>query len=412
MTEEKLVFNYNLEGNVTRKLPEKIYFWDETLRDGEQTPGVFYTVDEKIELAKLIDEIGVSIINCGIPVVSESDFKAIKAIANERLNAVILAAARTKLSDIDACLKCDVDEISVFVSASEVHMKYKLKMNKEEVLKISVESVEYCKAHGVDVCFVTEDTARSDMDWIAQLYNACIDAGAKRAVVCDTVGVMTPATMRWWITELKKRFKPIQFSIHCHNDFGLAVANELAAIEEGVEVPHTCFNGLGERAGNASFEQLVMALETLYNYRTGIKIDRIYELSRKIEEYSGIPIGISQPVVGYNAFSHESGIHADGMIKHTLTYEPMQPELIGRKRNYVLGKHTGAANVIEKLKEKNIKTNKENVMALVGEIKKYMESRNKNEQKDFIYQYRLYDERRKGISDEEFWKIVHKIMHL
>jgi isopropylmalate/homocitrate/citramalate synthase len=308
--EEELVHNYVLEKDIIKGLPEKVIFWEETLRDGEQTPGVVFTVDEKLKIARMLDDMGVGIMDVGIPVVSKEEFKAVKAIANEGLKATIIGAARTVKSDIDACVDADVDETSIFIACSDLHLKYKLQMSREKVLEISVESCEYAKDHGLDVAFVTEDTVRADLDFVTELYNACTEAGAKRAVLCDTVGVMTPAAMRWWIGEIKERFKPVQLSIHCHNDLGMAVANSLAAVECGVEVPHTTVNGIGERSGNASFEELVMALEVLYGHRTGIDLSKLYELSKTVEEISGIPLAINKPIVGYNAFSHESGIHA------------------------------------------------------------------------------------------------------
>lgn len=406
MEEEKLVRNYVLEKELIKGLPDKIVFWEETLRDGEQTPGVFFTVDEKLKIAKLLDDMGVGIMDVGIPVVSEEEFKAVKAIANEGLRANIIGAARTILTDIDACVKADVDETSIFIACSDLHLKYKLQMTRDKVLDISVESVQYARDHGLMVSFVTEDTVRADLDYVTKLYNACTEAGAQRAVLCDTVGVMTPSAMQWWIGEVKKRFKPVQLSVHCHNDFGMAVANSLAAIECGVEIPHTTVNGIGERSGNAAFEELVLSLEMLYDYRTGIDISRIYELSTLVEEISGIPIAINKPMVGYNAFSHESGIHADGVLKKTLTYEPMDCEKIGRVRRFIFGKHTGHAAVADKLKSAGVRATPEQVSRIVQGIKERAEHREKKEQIEFIRMFREREEERRGISDREFWEIA------
>jgi isopropylmalate/homocitrate/citramalate synthase len=406
--EEELVHNYVLEKEIIRELPEKVVFWEETLRDGEQTPGVFFTVDEKLKIAKMLDDMGVGIMDVGIPVVSKEEFKAVKAIAEEGLKATIIGAARTVKSDIDACVDAGVDETSIFIACSDLHLKYKLQMSREKVLEISVESCQYAKDHGLDVSFVTEDTVRADLDFVTQLYNACTEAGAQRAVLCDTVGVMTPSAIRWWIGEIKNRFKPVQLSFHGHNDFGMAVANSLAAVECGVEVPHTTVNGIGERSGNASFEELVMGLEMLYDVRTGIDISRLYELSTMVEEISGIPLAINKPIVGYNAFSHESGIHADGVLKKTLTYEPIDCEKIGRTRKFIFGKHTGAAAVANKLEKGGISATPEQVTKIVEGIKERAEHKEKKEQVEFIKMFREMEDERRGISDKEFWEIAKK----
>jgi len=406
--EEKLVRNYIVEKGMGRNLPEKIYFWDETMRDGEQTPGVYFSPEEKLEIATLMDEMGIHIMNVGIPVVSKEEARAVKLIADANLDASIMTAARAVRKDVDACIESGCDEISIFIACSDLHLKYKLQMTREQVIDAAVKEVEYAKDHGLKVSFVTEDTFRADLDYVVQLYNSCIEAGAERAVICDTVGIMVPSGVKWFFEQIKRRFKPVQLSIHCHNDFGLGVANTIAGLENGVEVPHTCVNGIGERSGNASFEELVMSLESLYGYNTGIDISRLYELSKLVEKYSGIPLAVNKPIVGYNAFSHESGIHADGVLKHTLTYEPIQPEQIGRQRRIVFGKHTGAAAVIDKLRREGIEVSKEKLGEIVEAIKVKAETRRKEEQMAFIKEFRDREEKRSGVSEEEFWEIVKR----
>ncbi len=406
--EPPLVHNYHLVSGVAASLPERIEFWDETLRDGEQTPGVHYTPEEKVEIATLLSEIGVHIIDVGIPVVSRDEYKAVKAIAHAGLDASIMAAGRAVRRDVEACVECGVDEIALFIAASDLHLKLKLNMTREQALETAVREVEYAKAHGLKVSFVAEDTFRADLDYAMQLYNACIDAGAERVVLADTVGIATPSMMRWFLARVKERLKPAQLSVHCHDDLGLAVANSLAALESGVEVPHSCVNGLGERAGNASFEELVMALEVLYDRKTGIDISRLYEVSTLVERLSGIPIPVNKAVVGYNAFSHESGIHADGVIKATATYEPMQPEAVGRERRFIFGKHTGTSAVVDKLRRAGVEASKEQVHRLVETIKETAERRSKDEQIRFIEAYREREETRRGVSEDEFWDLVRK----
>jgi len=402
----QLVHNYIVEQGFARRLPKRITFWDETMRDGEQTPGVYFSPEEKLQIATALSEIGVDIMDVGIPVVSKEEARGVRLIANAGLNASIMSAARAVRGDVEACIDCDVDEISIFIACSDLHLKYKLNMTREQVLEAAVREVEYARGHGLKVTFVTEDTFRADLDYVTKLYNACIDAGAERVVLSDTIGIMTPSAIQWYLGEVKSRFKPAQLSVHLHDDFGLATSNNLAALEVGVEVPHTCVNGIGERAGNAPFEELVMALEAVYGYKTGIDVSRLYEVSRLVEKLSGIPIPVNKAVVGYNAFSHESGIHADGVIKHTGTYEPMQPERIGRERRFIFGKHTGSMAVLDKLRRHGLEPTKEQLQEIVNGIKSAAESRRKEEQIAFIEMYREREEKRRGVTDPEFWEIV------
>ena len=403
-----MVHNYLVEAGLAGRVPKGIRIWEETLRDGEQTPGVAYTPEEKVQIARFLDEIRVPIMDVGIPVVSKEEARGVRAIANAGLDATVMAAARTVRKDVDACIDCGVDEIALFTAGSDLHIRHKLGMTREQVKEVAVRETEYAVAHGVDVSFVTEDTFRADLDFVVDLYNACTNAGAHRAVVCDTVGVMTPPGIRWFFGQLKERLVPTELSFHGHNDFGLAVANSLAAVEEGVQVPHTCVNGLGERSGNASFEELVLALEALYEYDTGIEVARLYELSQLVERLSGIPVGVAKPLVGHNAFAHESGIHAHGVIKHTATYEPIQPERIGRQRTFVFGKHTGSLAVAEKLRSYGAEATPDQVLRLVSLIKDFSEARSKKDQQDFIRSFRERVARQRGVTDDEFRSLAEK----
>ncbi len=406
--EERLVHNYLVESGLAARIPNGIRIWEETLRDGEQTPGVAYTPEEKLEIARLMDALHVPIMDVGIPVVSKEEARGVRAIADAGLDATVVAAARTVRTDVEACIECGVDEIALFTAASDLHMKYKLNLSREAVKEAAVRETEYAISHGVAVSFVTEDTFRADIDFAVDLYNACADAGAHRAVLCDTVGVMTPAGVTWFFERIAPRLRSKELSFHGHNDFGLAVANSLAAVEAGVQVPHTCVNGLGERSGNASFEELVLTLEALYGCDTGIDVSRLYELSRLVERLSGIPVGVSKPLVGHNAFAHESGIHAHGVIKHTATYEPIQPERIGRERTFVFGKHTGSLAVAEKLRSEGVEASPDQVSALVTLIKGFAEARSKKDQQAFIASFRERVVRGRGVTDEEFWALARK----
>ena len=410
-SDDILVHNWTAEANLPRRLPERVVFWDETLRDGEQTPGVYYTLEEKVRLAKMLDEIGVDILNCGIPAISPGEIAAVKAIAKEGLRASVLGACRTLRTDIDACLKADVDEVSPFIAISDVHLKYKLKKTREEAIAMAVDAVEYAKSHGLKTTIVTEDTVRADLDVVQKLYNACIDAGADRALFCDTVGVMTPAATRWWFSQIRQRVKPAaEFGFHNHNDYGLGTANALAAIEEGIPVINCTINGIGERAGNVAFEQVVMALHDLYKVKTSIKLEKLMDLSRAVEEATGIPVGLTQPVVGYNAFTHESGIHTDGVIKNAATYEPIQAETLGRERRFVFGKHTGTTAVADRLEKNGVSgVEKEKLLEIANRIKAHTEGQSKQAVSSFVEKYRAWDVQHNGVDNPTFWRIVKDV---
>jgi 2-isopropylmalate synthase len=408
MGDARLVEDYHPKTAGQRHLPEKLVLWDETLRDGEQSPGVRFSPEEKLRIAELMSEIGVSVINAGIPVVSDEEARAVRLLAGAGLRAKVLAAARTVPRDVEAVVDSGATHIAVFVAASQVHLRYKLKMTPEEVLQASLASVRRAKDAGLHVAFVTEDTVRAPFDFVERLYREVQDAGADRLVVADTVGVMTPLTFRWYLEEFVRRVRPKDLSVHCHNDFGMATANTLTALEVGASSPHVCVNGLGERAGNAALEEVVLALETLYGYRTGIRTDRLYELSRLVEECSGVPLAPNKALVGYNAFSHEAGIHTHGVLAHTLTYEPLQPETLGRQRAMILGKHTGRAAIAEKLRERGILAPDERLTDLLARVKSGAESRSKEEARRFLEEYRARFER-PGISDEEFWLLADAV---
>lgn len=408
MSGPRLVEDYHPFTAAERHLPDSLVVWDETLRDGEQMPGVHFTPEEKLRVATLLSEIGVGVLNAGIPVVSEEEARAVQLVAHAGLKAKVLAAARTVLKDVDAVIASGASHIAIFVAASNVHLQYKLKMTPDEVVAASLASVRRAKEAGLHVAFVTEDTVRAPFDFVERLYREVQNAGADRLVVADTVGIMTPLTFRWYLTEFQRRVRPKDLSVHCHNDFGLATANTLTAIECGARAPHVCVNGLGERAGNASLEEVVMGLESLYGFRTGIRTERLFELSRLVEELSGVPVAANKALVGYYAFSHEAGIHTHGILAHTLTYEPLQPDVVGRHRQMILGKHTGKAALVEKLKERGLTASEPVLVELLLRIKAEAESQSKESLRRFLEEYRARFER-PGLSDEEFWAMVEAV---
>jgi isopropylmalate/homocitrate/citramalate synthase len=408
MSSPRLVETYHDETAAERRFADPIVFWDETLRDGEQMPGVHFSPEEKLALAEDLSELGVGVIDAGIPVVSDQEAASVHRLAHAGLRARVLASARTVPHDIEAVIASGAKLIAIFVAASEVHLRYKLRMTQEEVLRASVASVRQAKQAGLHVAFVTEDTVRAPLEFVERLYAAVVAEGADRLVISDTVGVMTPLTFRWFLREFRRRVRPTDWSVHCHNDFGLATANTLTALEEGVDCPHVCVNGLGERAGNASLEEVAVALESLYGVRTGLRLEGLYALSRRVEEVSGVPVAANKALVGYNSFSHEAGIHTHGILAHTLTYEPLQPERLGRERQMILGKHTGKAALVEKLRERSITLPDAQLAELLQRVKLRGESRSKQELTAFLGEYRAIYEH-PGITDREFWELVDAI---
>ncbi|WP_088335564.1 2-isopropylmalate synthase [Methanopyrus sp. KOL6] len=349
-------------------MPDRVRIFDTTLRDGEQTPGVSLTVEEKVEIAMKLDEFGVDTIEAGFPVASEGEFEAVKMIASEELEAEICGLARCVKGDIDAAIDADVDCVHVFIATSDIHLKYKLEMSREEALERAVEGVEYASDHGVTVEFSAEDATRTDWDYLLEVYKATVEAGADRVNVPDTVGVMTPPEMYRLTAEVVDAVN-VPVSVHCHNDFGMAVANSLAAVEAGAEQVHVTVNGIGERAGNASLEQVVMALKALYDIELGVRTEMLVELSRLVERLTGVVVPPNTPIVGENAFAHESGIHSHGVIKKAETYEPIRPEDVGHKRRIVLGKHAGRHAIKKKLEEMRIEVTEEQLDEIVRRVK-------------------------------------------
>ncbi|MDM7938921.1 MAG: 2-isopropylmalate synthase [Methanothrix sp.] len=348
-------------------LSDKIRFLDTTLRDGEQTPGVSLDVEEKLAIARGLDSLGVQVIEAGSAMTSEGERQSIKAVAASGLDAEICSYARALTSDVDAALDCDVDSIHLVVPASDLHIECKLRSDRKSVIRKAVEVTEFAKDHGLIVELSGEDASRADLDYLTSLYMAGIDAGADRLAFCDTVGVLVPEVTAEIFERLSHLCKPI--SVHCHNDFGMATANTVAALRAGAAQAHVTVNGIGERAGNASLEEVVMTLESLYKINTGIKCQDIYQLSRLVSRTAGLPLSPNKAIVGENAFTHEAGIHVHGLLANTKTYEPMQPETVGRKRRIVLGKHAGRASVELALHEFGIRVSEDQLAQIVSRVK-------------------------------------------
>ena len=341
---------------------------DTTLRDGEQTPGVSLTPQEKLRIADKLDEIGVDFIEAGSAITSEGERDSIKGITKQGFNAEILSFSRPLTGDIDYCLDCDVDGVNLVVPTSDLHVFDKLKKTREELLEMSNDAVDYCKDHGLIVELSAEDASRSDVDFLKSVYLNAIDHGADRICVCDTVGILTPDLSYELFSKLNDIDVPI--ACHCHNDFGLAVANTLSALKGGASEIHTTINGIGERAGNTSFEECVVSIDMLLpDFSTNIKINEIYDISKLVARTTGVYIQPNKAIVGENAFAHESGIHSDGIIKNSATYEAMTPELVGRKRKFIVGKHMGTHGLDNRLKELGLSVNKDQLQQICNDIK-------------------------------------------
>lgn len=371
------------------RLPVRVSIFDTTLRDGEQTPGVALTAEAKLEIAKALDELGVDVIEAGFPMVSEGEAQAVKLIAKEGLNAKICALARTSARDIDAALSAEVDWIHIFIATSDIHLKHKLQMTREQVLEFASAMTEYAKDHGLVVHFSAEDATRTELDFLLEVFKTVEEAGADSIDIPDTTGFAVPTVMRRIVSAVKKAVK-IPVAVHCHDDMGLAVANSLAGVEVGAEIIHATINGLGERAGNTSLEELVVALHTLYGVETGIRLEKIYAVSRLVEKLTGIIVPKNKAVVGDNAFSHESGIHVHGILGSPQTYEPIMPETVGRERKIILGKHSGRHSVEALAKQYGLTLTENRVKDILLEVKRAGDAGGK-------------------ISDAEFLEIIRKV---
>jgi 2-isopropylmalate synthase len=357
-----------MEENMGRENGDYVRILDTTLRDGEQTPGVSLTTEEKLEIARQLDKVGVDTIEAGTPISSEGEKRAVKEIAEAGLNAEICGLARTKRKDIDLTIACGVDAVHTFISTSEVQMKYAVNMTPEQVLASSIDSIEYIKSHGLVCEYSPMDASRTDREFLKRICKAAEEAGADRINIPDTVGIMIPTTMQQLIRDVKSVVK-VPISVHCHNDFGMAVANSLAGVEAGASQIHVAVNGLGERAGNAALEEVAVALDLIYKRKTGIEPKQLYRTSRLVAKLTGMMIQANKAIVGENAFSHESGIHTRGVTVAPLTFEPIKPEFVGRKRKLVAGKLAGTSGIRAELEESGLHPTKGQLAEIVKTVK-------------------------------------------
>lgn len=341
---------------------DRVIIFDTTLRDGEQSPGCSMNLEEKLKIAVLLESMGVDVIEAGFPIASKGDFESVQAIAKQVKNSVICGLSRAKPADIDVAAEALAPaarrRIHTFISTSDIHMQYQLQMPPEAVLESVRESVTRARKHTDDVEWSGMDATRSDIDFLCRCVEAAIDSGATTINIPDTVGFAMPDEMATIISTLRNRVPNIDkaiLSVHCHNDLGLAVANSLAGVKAGARQIECTINGIGERAGNAALEEVIMAMRTRGDnmpFETGVDTTMITKVSRALSAITGFTVQPNKAIVGANAFAHESGIHQDGMLKHKGTYEIMTPESVGLTRSsLVMGKHSGRHAFKSKLEE-------------------------------------------------------------
>jgi 2-isopropylmalate synthase len=348
----------------------RIIIFDTTLRDGEQAPGFSMTVDQKVHMAKQLERLGVDIIEAGFPIASEGDFESVMKIAKEVKKCTVAGLARTKKEDIDraweALKHAKSARIHTFIATSDIHLEYKLRKSREEVLETAAKYVRYAKSLTDNVEFSAEDAVRSDIDYLCQVIKAVIDEGAVVVNIPDTVGYSIPEEFGNIIRTIMEKVPNVDkaiISVHCHNDLGLSVANSIAAIQNGARQIECTINGIGERAGNASLEELVMTLQTrkdILSLTTNVNTKEIYRTSQLLCNLTGMIVQRNKAIVGANAFAHEAGIHQDGVIKHKLTYEIMTPQSVGiPESSLVLGKHSGRHALAKRYTELGYKLSKD-----------------------------------------------------
>ncbi|MBY8985907.1 MAG: 2-isopropylmalate synthase [Candidatus Lokiarchaeota archaeon] len=377
-------------------LPEKAYFFDTTLRDGEQTPGISFNLRDKVSIAQSLNELGIDVIEAGFPVISQGDFDACREISKLGLDSEVIGLARIKKIDIDKVIEADMDSIHVFIATSDLHLKEKLKMTREEVLDNVRELISYAKEHYTKIQFSAEDATRSDLDYLIKVNQAAVECGATRINIPDTVGTISPTAFGYIIRKNYEALpKDVRIAVHGHNDFGLAVANTIAGFENGASEAQTTILGLGERAGNASFEETAMSLYALYQIPMRVNTKLIFPTAKLVESLCGgkVTIGRLSPLIGQNAFAHESGIHAHAMIQHARAYEPITPELIGINRtdnvediiqqSIKLGKHTGGHALHAKLTDLGIHTTDDQFTNIMSHVKAFGDKGHEVTEEDF-----------------------------
>src|SRR5690349_1426866 len=363
-------YNFVPEVRNTYQLPKRVSIHDATLRDGEQTPGVVMSVREKIEIAEKLDEVGVERIEAGMPAVSDQDFQAIKEISKLGLKSKIYTFARAINADIDKAIECGCHGVIIEVPIGYPKLKYQFKWTWEDVLRKSVPVINYAKSRGMHVVYFPYDTTRARAEDLENLLTRIMqDAPPDSIRVVDTMGCILPEAMKFMVRMVKKLTNNLPVEVHTHNDFGMAVATELAGVEAGAEVVHSCANGLGERTGNAALEELMVALHVLYGYDTAYRLEKLPELGDLVRRLSELPIAVNKPILGSRNFTRESGIGVDLVVKQPLAMFGTHPALTGRTGDIVLGKKSGKASITYTLEQMGLTADDEAVAEMLKLVK-------------------------------------------
>ena len=366
---------------------QDITIYDSTLRDGEQTPGVAFDLEQKVAIARKLDEIHVPQIEAGFPAVSESEMRSIRTISKLGLDAEILGLSRVLKGDIDAAVDAGVDMVLLFVATSDIHLRYKFNLKRERVVEMAGDALDYCKSRGVKAALSCEDSTRTELEFMFQVFDRAQEAGAVRLGITDTVGCASPEAMSIIVSAVKARYR-LPVSVHLHNDFGLALANAIASVKVGAQAVTTTVNGIGERAGNVPLEEFVSAMKFLYGKDLGIDLSELKELSEMVASFSRIPLSRNHPLVGDN----ESGIHVAAVLNCPQTYESIPPEEVGNRRHLLLGKHSGANYIKKRLDDLEVKASEEQVAMVLAKVKALGEVKGR-------------------VSDADFEELVKEVMH-
>ena len=412
-----LIANYNrLRKNLPPRLQKKVFIWDESFRESIKTPTVFLTYVEQVKLAKLMDDSGISIINVGFPALYEGEKHNVKRIVNETFeNAKLTASAHANKESVDACLECGIKEITLEMPFNGLHLKNRLRLTKKEALTQLVNSIDYVRKHNAKANFVLIDGSRTPIEEIIECFTAAINTGVSKLILADSVGFLRPLSMRYLMSKIRnelneKTKEDFSLGIHCHNAFGLATANTLAAVEEGAVYLHTCIAGFGERAGIAPFEEVVTALELLYNLDTGVDQGKIYRLAQTAEKAFALPIQFHKPIIGDAAFTHEIDQALEEMQSTPMLYEPFPPEIVGRSTSLFIGRNTGQSLIQQILEKAGIRASPRQIDQLFRRIKGPQESLDKGEAQITFYQIKkLMKELQKGYNMNDFWRLVESI---
>ena len=375
------------------KYPEQVQFFDTTLRDGEQTPGISLTPPKKLEIAKALDSLGVKVIEAGFAAVSPGEREAVELISNAGLDAEVCSAARSVIKDIDVAIDAGVDSVNIIIPVSELHVKRKFNKEQAWILDVTSNVVQHAKDRGVVAEICLEDGSRTKMEFLRKVIQRALEAGVDRVTPCDTVGTLTPERSLEYYGELHEMFPDMVLGVHVHNDFGLATANTIAGVAGGATHIHATINGLGERAGNASLEENCVALELLYKVKTGINMQRITSTSHTVSRVTGMQVQPNKAIVGRNAFAHESGIHTHAILRDPTTYERIDPALVGATRRLVSGKHAGSTGLFNNLMTMGLEPSEAQFNEILEEVKSLGDKGNL-------------------ISDTDLYEIASKVMDI